>query len=83
MTKLEIIKEVGSIVVSLGVSAIVGNIVRSTTPSSISTYKKVVIGVGGFMLTGMVNNAVKKYTVEYIDDLAKNVKKMVKKGDLD
>lgn len=83
MKKLEVIKTVGGIIVSVGVGAIVGNAVKYTTPSNIGTIKKVCIGVGSLVLTSMVGDKAVQYTEKKISDAAKSVKKMVEKGELE
>lgn len=77
MTKIEMIKKVGTLVVSVGVGAIVGNAIKATTPSSINTINKVCIGIGGFVLTSMVCGMATKYTEAQIDETVNEIKKMV------
>lgn len=83
MSKVDIFKQVSSMVVSIGVSAIIGNTVRATTPAQVNTIKKVCIGVGGFVLTSMVSGAATKYSEAKIDDSVNSIKKAVKDGTLD
>lgn len=83
MSKVDIFKQVSSIVVSIGVGAIVGNAIKATTPAQINTIKKVCIGIGSFVLTSMVSDAVTKYSEAKIDNGVANIKKAVKDGKLD
>ena len=82
MKKIDMIKKIGTLVVSVGVGAIVGNAIKATTPSSINTINKVCIGIGAFVLTGMVSGMAAKYTEEQINETVNEIKKMVTNGDL-
>ena len=82
MKKIDMLKKVGVIVVSVGVGAIVGNIVKSTSPASVGTIKKVCIGIGGFVLSSMISDLASKYTEQQIDNTVSEIKKMVVNGDL-
>jgi hypothetical protein len=82
MSKLETIKAVGSLIVSVGVGSIVSNAVKCTTPGPVGTIKAVCIGVGSFVLANMVGDQAVKYTEEKIDGAVSEVKKMVENGDL-
>lgn len=82
MKKLDMVKTVGGIIVSVGVGAIVNNIVKSTTPVSMGTIKKVCIGVGGLVLSSMISDKAVKYTETKIDSAVNEIKKMVTNGDL-
>lgn len=54
-------------VASVGAGAVVGNVVKATTPETVSTAKRVAIGVGSFVLSNMVRDAASKYTKDGID----------------
>ena len=82
MKKIDMIKKIGTLVVSVGVGAIVGNAIKATTPSSINTINRVCIGIGAFVLTGMVSGMAAKYTEEQINETVNEIKKMVTNGDL-
>ena len=82
MKKIDMIKKIGTLVVSVGVGAIVGNAIKATTPSSINTINRVCIGIGAFVLTGMVGGMAAKYTEEQINETVNEIKKMVTNGDL-
>jgi hypothetical protein len=70
MKKLEVIKAIAEIVVSVGVGAIVGNAVNSTTPGDIGKIRKACVVVGSFVLSSMVTDKAVKYTGKAIDDFA-------------
>jgi len=57
------------VVTSLGVSNIVGNIVKSTTPAGLNTFNKITIAVGSFVLGSMIADKTVKYLNEEIDNL--------------
>jgi hypothetical protein len=82
MNKLEMVKTVGSIIVSVGVGTIVSNAVKCTTIGPVGPIKAVCIGVGSFVLASMAGDKAVKYTEEKIDSAVSEVKKMVENGDL-
>jgi hypothetical protein len=83
MNKLSLIKAVGGFVVSAGVSAIIQNVIKSTTPSSISIYKKVCIVTGAIVLSKMCSDKAVEYADSKIDKTVDQLKKIVTNGDLD
>ncbi len=83
MGKLEAVKFVSGLVVSVGVGAVVSNVVKATTPGNISKLKKVFIFVGGMVLSFMIEDQAVKYTDAKIDAVANDLKNMVKNGELD
>lgn len=82
MKKKDMIKTVGGIIVSLGVGAIISNIVESTTPKSVGSVKRICIGIGALVLTAMLTDKVVAYAEEKIDNSVKSVETMVKNGEL-
>lgn len=74
MKKLEIIKTAVSIGASVGVGAIVGNVVKSTTPSDVKKITKLLIGFGSLVLTGLASDMASKYTEDTIDETVAAVK---------
>ena len=55
-------------VVSVGVGAIVGNLVKSTTPADTSKIIKACIKVGGFVLSSACGEIASNYTDDQIDE---------------
>lgn len=55
-------------VASIGVGAIVGNLVKSTTPIDTSKLIKACIKVGSIVLTGAVGDLASTYTDKQIDE---------------
>ena len=55
-------------VVSVGVGAIVGNLVKSTTPADTSKIIKACIKVGGFVLSSACGEMASNYTDDQIDE---------------
>ena len=70
MKKLEMVKTITQIVVSVGVGGIVGNAIKFTTPASVSLAKKVCIGVGSMILSNMVSDKAVQYSDQKIEDIA-------------
>lgn len=77
MKKLDILKGIAELAVSVGVGAIVGNTVKMTTPSDIHTLKRIAISIGSFALSSMVGDRVSSYVSEQIDETAERVNKIV------
>lgn len=67
MNPATIAKAAVDIIVSTGVGAVVGNAIKMSTPLDATITKKISIGVGGFVLSGMVGSHAAKYTGEQID----------------
>lgn len=82
MKKLEMVKKVGAIVVSVGVGAIISNVVKATTPGSVGTIKKVCIAVGVFAISGMVVNRAVRYMDQQIDETVTQIKSMIKNEEI-
>ena len=64
---LSLVKNVTTLVVSAGVGAVVGNAIKASTPEDLKILQKISIGVGGFVLSGMVGSFASKYADEQID----------------
>jgi len=77
MKKLELLKTGASLVVSVGVGAIVGNVVKCTTPDDVKKVTKVCIGVGSLVLTSIAGDMAAKYTEEKIDAAVNAVKGLI------
>ena len=82
MKMIDGVKKVTTIVVSLGVGAIVSNIVKSTTPGSVRLVNKVCIGIGAFILSSMISDQATKYTEQKIDETVIEIKNMVKNEEI-
>lgn len=81
MKKLEWVKLVGGIIVSVGVGSIVNGTVKSTTIPT-GPISKVCIWVASAILTGMISDKAVDYTEQSIDKAATSVKNMVENGEL-
>ena len=65
---IETVKTGVGFVVTVGVGAIVGNLVKSTTPVDTSKIIKACIKVGSLVVTGAVGDLAGKYAEEQIDE---------------
>jgi hypothetical protein len=77
MNKIELAKTIGGIIVSVGVSAIVGNAIKITTPAGIGAIKGACMSVGAMVLSSMISEHATKYTETKIDEAVAYVKDMV------
>ena len=83
MKKLDILKVAASLIVSVGVGAIVGNAVKSTTPVDVRKITKFCIGAGSAVLSAIAGDAASKYTEEKIDKAVDIVKSAIKEEEYD
>jgi hypothetical protein len=83
MKKIELVKTVGTFIVSAGVGAIVNNAVKATTPYKTGKIQRACIWVGALVLTSMLSDKATKYTEDKIDETVSKVKKMAEDGELD
>lgn len=77
MNKLEILKGGAELVVSIGVSSIVGNAIKMTTDPTAGRFKKIAIGIGGFVLSNMIGEMATEHTNKKIDTMADRIEKIV------
>ena len=77
MKKLELLKQGASLVVSVGVGAIVGNAIKGTTPASVGKVMKICIAAGSMVLTGIAADMAGKYTEAKIDEGVEMVKGII------
>jgi hypothetical protein len=78
MKKTEMVKAAGSLIISIGVGSIVGNVIKTTTPGSIGALKKVCIGAGSVVLSNMVGDKAVDYVEEKIEGFTTWIKDLVK-----
>lgn len=74
MNKLSILKSATGMIASAGAGAVVGNAIKASTPVDIKTSGKVLVMVGGVVLSSMVGDMASKYTANSIDDMAESLK---------
>lgn len=77
MTKIEMIKAAGEIVVSIGVGTIVGNVIKSTTPVDMGPIKKACVSIGTIVLANLASDSTTDYLEKKIDDVVDKVKTTV------
>ena len=77
MNPISVIKFVADVVVATGVGAVVGNVIKTTTPEGLNLYKKIAVGAGGFVLSSMITKHARKHTEETIDTVHETVDKIV------
>lgn len=70
MNKIAIAKSVAGVITSLGAGAVVGNAIKATTPENLKTANAILVGVGSFVIGGMVADAASDYVKKAIDEIA-------------
>lgn len=68
MNPIGLITTVAGLVAASGAGAVVGNAVKASTPANLKTINKVLIGVGGFVLSSMVADQASKHVKTVITD---------------
>lgn len=70
MGKKDVIKTVAVVATSIGIATVVKNAIDATTPINITPIGKVVVWIGGFVLTGILGDMAGSYVSKTIDDVA-------------
>lgn len=88
--KLAVTKATVRTIASIGVGAVVTCVIKNNTPLDTKTTTKVLVGVGSFVLGGMINDAASNYTDKQIDDIvasfgeaSETIKKAAKEAQTD
>ena len=79
MDIVKIVKTVGGFVTSLGVGAVVGNVVKVTTPSKISAVNNVLTKIGGVIVGGLFSTMAANYVENKVDETVGTIQKITKK----
>lgn len=82
MKKIDMLKAAGAIVISVGVGAIVGNVIKCTTPSTTGPIKRLCILIGSIVLCNMVGDQAVDYSEKKVDEAVTQIKSMVENGEL-
>lgn len=72
------LKLAADLVVSAGVGTIVGNAIKATTPAHVTKGNKIMISIGGVVLSSMVGGKASEYAIEQIDLTVEQVKAIKK-----
>ena len=81
MKKIEMIKAAGGIIVSIGVSAIVGNVIKSTNSESTGAIKKLCVAAGAIVLSSMISDKAVEYVGEKFDRAVEAAKKIMEEAE--
>lgn len=73
MNIIAVIKPVTTVVASIGVGAVIGNIIKATTPVEVTLVQKVAIGVGAFVLVNVLGDLAARSIHETVDNVAEGV----------
>lgn len=74
---MKIVKQVGGIIASVAVGVVVHNIIGSTMPVSTNKINKVLVGVGGMVLSSMIGEKASEHAEVMIDKTVEQVKGIV------
>lgn len=88
---LSLVKGVSELAVSAGAGAVVGNLVKATTPDDLNRVQKLIVGIGAYGVGAVIGDLTAKYISDQIDGYAdrinqifhpiENVKTEVKEAD--
>jgi hypothetical protein len=62
------------LVVSAGVGSVVGNAIKASIPLEAKIIQRISIGIGGFVLSGMVGDFASKYAREKLEEFVTQIK---------
>jgi hypothetical protein len=79
MTKIGMLKTAGTIIVGIGVDAILSNVTRATTPREAGKFTRFCIAAGTLVLSFMIGEQATKYTEEKIDQAVEQAKNLDEK----
>ena len=74
---LGIVKGATGLVASAGAGAVVGNLVKATTPYDTSKFQKVLVAVGGYTIGAVLGDLSAKYVTDQIDEYAARVHDLI------
>lgn len=77
MKKMEIIKGISSLAVSVGVVNVISKIAKSAAPAGTNPIIKICTTVGTFVISSMITDKAAEYTDKKIDDTVDSLKKAV------
>lgn len=70
INKLSLLKGIAELVVTAGVGAVVGNLVKATTPYDIGRVQKIMVGIGGYSMGAVLGDLSAKHINGEIDKYA-------------
>lgn len=73
MNIIGIVKPAATLVASIGVGAVIGNVIKATTPTSVTLVQKVAVGVGSFVLVNVLGDMAARALDASIDRVADGV----------
>lgn len=73
---LSIAKSATELVVSMGVGTIIVNAVKATSPAKMNIANRVLVGVGGYALSGIAWSVASKHVINEIDQAAETLKEL-------
>ena len=77
MNKVDMVKAIGEGVVSIGVLAIVKNVIVATTPPTVQPLVRGCIAVGSWIVADMVSSAAVNHTEKKINQALAQVKEVL------
>lgn len=67
MSVLNVVKSVVELAVGAGSGVVVGNVIRATTPTDLTKFGKVLVGIGSFAIGGVVGEVASRHVNTQID----------------
>ena len=74
---MKIVKQVGGVIASVAVGVVVHHIIGATTPAGTNKIQKVLVGVGGMVLSSMIGEKASEHAEVMIDKTVEQVKTIV------
>lgn len=80
MNKIEMLKGGTGLILSVGVGAIVGNLIKSTTPANTRYFTKACISMSALVLGDLLSEKAYNHAEKKIDDTAEQIKGAINKA---
>lgn len=73
MKDLKTVKTIVSVIVGASAGAVVGNIIKTTTPADVKVIGKVLTSIGGLVLSSIAGDMASDYCTKKIDEAVESV----------
>lgn len=67
----KIVKPAVTFVASMGVGAVIGNVIKTTTPLDLNRLQKISVGVGGFVLCNVLGDLAANHLIASAEEITK------------
>ena len=72
----QVVKNGVGVATSLGTGMVITNVITHTTPTELTKYQKVMVGIGGVAVSGYAGKIVSDYAEGQVDDLFDGIRNL-------